>query len=178
MAVPSIQLVPPGVSIIYDKHSHAHAFTFSKEARGLSFRAGQVFKRCGFFPEEFSVFIVLKLKRRQQHEACVMSLYDTRSNKSVISVTVSNRRIIFQYANQILRFQSSILKDGAWHTIGFSLSGDTLVMTSDCRERRKRLVRRMFPAFLPVGNTSFVVGKCRKRKPVFQVSPYIGLGRI
>ncbi|XP_041374833.1 thrombospondin-type laminin G domain and EAR repeat-containing protein-like [Gigantopelta aegis] len=167
-AVPSIQSVPPGVSIIYDRHNHVHAFTFSKDARGLSFMAEKVFRRCGFFPEEFSVFLVLKLKRRQRREVCVMSLFDTRTNHSVVSVTVSTRRVIFQYSNQTLRFQSVVLKDGHWHSIGFSLTGDTLVMTSDCHDRRKRHVHRVFPAFLPVGNTSFLIGKCRKSKPVFQ----------
>jgi hypothetical protein len=64
-AVPTLDKLPAGVSVIYDTYSHVHAFTFSRDASDIYFRASKVFPRCLFFPYEFSLFVSMKVIRNK-----------------------------------------------------------------------------------------------------------------
>ncbi|XP_046377703.2 thrombospondin-type laminin G domain and EAR repeat-containing protein-like [Haliotis rufescens] len=167
-AVPTLDHIPPGVSVVYVASSHTHAFQFTTEANRLEFKANKIFKRCEYFPEEFSIFIVLKHTQRRKRQECLFSLVDDRTNKIIISVKLTKVAIVFQYDDKTFRFKTNIFSGDKWHTLGFSMAGDTVVMTTDCRNRRQRQVRRAFPEFLPMTNTSFIIGGCKRKRTLFQ----------
>ncbi|KAK7501367.1 hypothetical protein BaRGS_00007492 [Batillaria attramentaria] len=168
VAVPSLNKLPAGVSVLYDSQSHVHAFQFTRDASDIYFRADRLFLRCSFFPYEFSLFVSMKVTRQPRREECVLSLFDERSQKRVISVVLSRGKMVFQFKEKRYKFKTTVYRDKRWHTYGFSMAAEFLTMTTDCGNQRVRAVRTPFPNFLPVANTSFSIGRCKKRRTIFQ----------
>ncbi|XP_070188446.1 thrombospondin-type laminin G domain and EAR repeat-containing protein-like [Littorina saxatilis] len=168
VAVPTLEKLPAGVSVMYDTHSHVHGFQFSRDASDIYFRASKLFPRCRYFPYEFSVFVSMKVTRRPRREECILSLYDERSRHRVISVVLARGKMVFQFKDKRYKFKTNIYKDKQWHTYGFSLTAGTLEMSTDCGNKRRRVVRFPFPTYLPITNSSISIGRCKKRRTIFQ----------
>ncbi|ESP00777.1 hypothetical protein LOTGIDRAFT_140648 [Lottia gigantea] len=87
-----------------------------------------------------------------------------------MSVSLSKYRVIFQYLNQTIKFKTSILEDSFWHTIGISVAGKTVAMTTDCLNVTNKKIERDFPTLLSVKNNTFRIGKCDSDRSLYQAS--------
>ncbi|KAL8587413.1 hypothetical protein ACOMHN_062146 [Nucella lapillus] len=167
-AVPTLDRLPAGVNVLYDSASHVHAFQFSRHASDIHIRADKVFRRCSYFPYEFSVFVSMKVTGRPRREECVLSLFDDGSRQTLFSVMLSRDKLLFQFKEKRYKFKTTVFRDQQWHTYGFSLAADTLEMSVDCGQRRRRAVHTPFPTLLPIANSSFSIGRCQKQRTIFQ----------
>ncbi|KAL5006179.1 hypothetical protein ScPMuIL_017337 [Solemya velum] len=161
-AMPRIGQLPDGVSVVYDAKSHAHAFQFMQGVADVQFPAAQIFQRCGYFPEEFSIFFILKHGRKYENEECIVNIRDI--DRTSISISITNSNIIFIYDSQPVKFRNYVFRDNNWHTVGFSVTGNTVSMTTDCLNIRRKRLKRQFPSFLMVSNSTIHIASCRSRK--------------
>lgn len=106
-AVPRVDQLPAGVSLVYDSHSHVHAFTFARDASDIYLRADRLLTGCQFFPYEFSVFMSMRMIRSPRREECLLSLYDEGSRQRVVSVVLSHDRLVFQFKDKRYKFRNN-----------------------------------------------------------------------
>ena len=110
VAVPTLQKLPAGVSVLYDTHSHVHAFQFSRDASDIYFRADKLFPRCRYFPYEFSLFVSMRVTRQPRREECVLSLFDEQTQQRVISVVLSRGKMVFQFKDKRYKFKTNVYR--------------------------------------------------------------------
>ncbi|XP_059175255.1 thrombospondin-type laminin G domain and EAR repeat-containing protein-like [Physella acuta] len=168
-AVPNLHALPRGVNILYDHGSHVHAFKFSPISDNIYLQADSLFPNCQYFPYEFSLFITYKQNVPPKSEECIFSLFHKQTNKTILSVGFLKDRLVFRYKERRQSFQISPgYQDRQWHSLGVSVAAHSLLVSRDCRLHRHRQLHEPFPDLLPIGNTTFVVGKCGPRWSVFK----------
>ncbi|XP_060566810.1 thrombospondin-type laminin G domain and EAR repeat-containing protein-like [Ruditapes philippinarum] len=165
-AMPRIGHLPEGVSVVYDVKSHVHALQFLPEMDEIKFPTTAIFKSCQYLPEEFSVFFILKHGQSYLKKECVFSI--STPHRTYVSVCMTSKKIIFTYNNKKSKFRNAILTDSKWHTVGFSVTGSHVTMTTDCLHRRKHKLRRNFPSFLEIQNSVIRIAKCESCNSAFQ----------
>ena len=170
-AMPRIGHLPEGVSVVYDVKSHVHALQFLPEMEEIKFPTTAIFKSCQYLPEEFSVFFILKHGHSYLKKECVFSV--SSQHRTYVSVCLTSKKIIFTYNNKKSKFRNAILTDNKWHTVGFSVTGSHVTMTTDCLHRRKHKLRRNFPSFLEIQNSVIRIAKCESCNSAFQVMTFI-----
>ena len=138
-----------------------------KETNEIHFPAKQIFKSCQYLPEEFSVFFVLNHEKMFSKNECVFTV--RQSNKVYISVNISRRKLTFIFNDRKVDFKTSAFRDNKWHTVGFSVTGSSVVMTTDCLKLRRRKLRRTFPSYLDINNSTISIAKCDSSNTVLQV---------
>ena len=176
-AIPKIGRLPEGVSVVYDAKSHVHALQFLPETTSIEFPASTIFKSCQYFPEEFSVFFVLKHGKYYQESECIFSINSNIPGQIIVAICITKRKIVFIFDNKKTEFRNSVFKDDKWHTVGFSVTGSHVLLTTDCLKLRKRKLRRTFPSFLNVESSIISIARERDGKPVLQVRPYYSFNR-
>ncbi|WAR10021.1 TSEAR-like protein, partial [Mya arenaria] len=157
-AFPGIGKLPDGVSVVYDVTSHVHALQFLPNTKDVHLSASSIFQKCQYFPEEFSLFFIFKYINVSSHETCLLSI--TNAEGTLMSVCLSKQKFIFTYNNKRTRFRASVLTINVWHTVGFSVTGGHVAMTTDCLNVRQRRLRRKFPSFLEVEAADIHIGSC------------------
>ncbi|KAL4217207.1 hypothetical protein ACF0H5_023659 [Mactra antiquata] len=165
-AIPKLGHLPEGVSVVYDVTSHVHALQFLPDAREIIIPTKSIFMSCQYFPEEFSVFFIIKHGREFSKTECVLSV--KTSQRTVLSVCLSSKKITFTYNDKISRFRNSVLTDNKWHTIGFSVTDSFVTMTTDCLQRRRQTLRRNFPSYLDIQDSVIQIARCESCKIAFQ----------
>lgn len=167
-AIPRLGHLPEGTSVVYDVTSHVHALQFLPETKEIQIPTKSIFMSCQYFPEEFSVFFILKHGREYTKTECIFTV--ANSQRTFLSVCVSSKKITFTYNDKKSRFRNSVLTDNKWHTIGFSITDSTVTMTTDCLHRRRQNLRRKFPSFLEIQDSVISIARCESCKIAFQVS--------
>uniref|UniRef100_A0A2C9KM81 Laminin G domain-containing protein n=1 Tax=Biomphalaria glabrata TaxID=6526 RepID=A0A2C9KM81_BIOGL len=168
-AVPSLQDLPDGVNVIYDKQSYAHGFQFSPNAHSISLKAEAVFEKCNYFPFEFSFFITYKKFSISKREQCILSLVQQNNNRSLVSVRVVQDRIVFTYKHKHYSFKMAPgYQTRKWHTLAISLASQGLSVTLDCHFQRVKLIKFSFPDIVSVVNTTFLIGRCSIESTLYQ----------
>ncbi|KAL3856017.1 hypothetical protein ACJMK2_015214, partial [Sinanodonta woodiana] len=157
-AIPTIGRLPDGVSIVYDAVSHVHALQFLPDIAEIGFSTERLLRHCTYFPEEFSIFFILKHGREYAKQECIFSIEN--ENNLILSISLSKRKVIFQYNSIKVTFRNVALKDNNWHTFGFSVSGSFVAMTTDCLNMRLKRLKRTFPSFIEVKNSTVTIAKC------------------
>ncbi|KAH3750043.1 hypothetical protein DPMN_184559 [Dreissena polymorpha] len=166
-AFPRIGQLPEGVSVVYDVKSHVHALQFLPNTKDIQIPTRKIFQQCQYFPEEFSVFFIMKHVQMTKHKQCLLSI--AHAQKTQLSVCISRKKIVFTFDNKRTRFRSSVLTFNQWHTVGFSVTGSHVTMTTDCLNIRKHKLKRAFPSFLEVENSVINIGGCNSCESAFQV---------
>jgi len=166
-AFPRIDQLPDGASVVYDVTTHVHALQFLPDTKHMMLPTRTIFKSCQYFPEEFSVFFVIKHVPTSKTE-CVLTI--THLEHIYIAVCLSQKRIIFTYDNKRIRFRNSVLRTNKWHTIGFSVTGSHVTMTTDCLNVRRHRLKRPFPRYLEISESVINIGNCEGCSRAFQVS--------
>ena len=140
-----------------------------KETNEIHFPAKQIFKSCQYLPEEFSIFFVLNHEKMFSKNECVFTV--RQSKRVYISISISRRKLTFIFNDKKVHFKTSAFRDSKWHTVGFSVTGSSVVMTTDCLKMRRRKLRRTFPSYLEIDNTTISIAKCDSSNNVLQVFP-------
>lgn len=153
---------------MYDVKSHVHALQFLPETEEIMFPTSSIFKSCQYFPEEFSVFFILKHGSAYLKKECVFSI--STVHRTYVSVCLTSKKIIFTYNNKKSKFRNSVLTDNKWHTVGFSVTSSHVTMTTDCLNMRKHKLRRSFPSFLEIKSSVIRIAKCESCSSFFQVN--------
>ena len=130
--MPTLEKLPAGVSVLYDSHSHVHAFQFSRDASDIYFRADKLFPRCRYFPYEFSLFVTMRVTRPPRREECLLSLFHERSpQRPVVSVVLSRGKLVFRFKEERYKFKTNVYRYGierrGWWVKGVCWPGDKLV---------------------------------------------------
>lgn len=147
-----------------------HAYKFDLTHSHVTLTPNELFNQCKFFPNEFSVFFIIKHSRTYTGKECLLVI---ENDSIILSIQINRRYIFFIYKDNIVRFRNRFLRDNKWHTLGFSLGGSHVTMTTDCINRKhKRLKRGEFPDSTIVTNSNITIGSCSK-SDVFQVSMII-----
>lgn len=165
-AVPKSGRLPDGVSVVYDEISHVHALQFSSSASKVSFPSKQIFKNCNIFPEEFSVFLIIKHFKNYVRNECLLTIIDV--DKTIFSIQLTKAHVILIYNKKKVIFRNFALKDNLWHSVGFSVTGRHVIMTTDCVNKRRKRLRRKFPSLIQLNNSTMHIASCRN-KGIFQV---------
>lgn len=165
-ALPRIDQLPDGASVVYDVKTHVHALQFLPDTKQIMLPTRSVFKSCEYFPEEFSVFFVIKYMPTSSKE-CILSL--TLLSQTYIAICLTKKRVIFTYDNKRTRFRNSVLRRNMWHTIGFSVTGSHVTMTTDCLNVRRHRLKRTFPRYLEISDSVINIGNCEGCQTAFQV---------
>ena len=167
-AFPRYGRLPKGVSFIYDVNAHVHAYEFMKDVTDVTIHSSDVLKQCKFFPNEFSVFFIIKHSRTYTGKECLLVTGDL--NVNIVSIEITRRNIFFIYKNKKVKFKNNFLRDNKWHTLGFSLGGTHVTMTTDCINKKHKRLKRIFPEKIDALNKTFTLGSCGQKGGVFQVS--------
>ena len=168
VSIPKYGFLPEGVSVMYDTNSHAHAYKFSRNKIDLQFPVAKVFKNCLHFPDEFSIFFVVKHERMYDKKECILHI--GQSNSTLVSIQFSRKYIIFTYNNRKVQYRNFALKDKEWHSVGFSVSASDITMTTDCVNKRRKRLKRKWPSSLPLKNATFQIASCAPSQGVMLVS--------
>ncbi|XP_062607823.1 thrombospondin-type laminin G domain and EAR repeat-containing protein-like [Saccostrea cucullata] len=163
-SIPKYGFLPSGVSVLYDTNSHAHAYRFSRNNVDLQFPVSKIFKNCLFFPDEFSIFFVIKHESVYDKKECILRIGN--KNSTLVSIQFSRKYIIFTYNNRKVQYRNFALKDKKWHSIGFSVSSTDITMTTDCINKRRKRLKRKWPSILPLNNSTFQIASCAPRHGV------------
>ncbi|XP_048776512.2 thrombospondin-type laminin G domain and EAR repeat-containing protein-like isoform X2 [Ostrea edulis] len=157
-SIPKYGILPNGVSVLYDTNSHAHAYKFSRNTVDLQIPVSKIFKKCLYFPDEFSIFFVIKHERVYDKRECILHI--GQSNSTLVSIQYSRKYIIFTYNNRKVQYRNFALKDKKWHSIGFSVSSSDITMTTDCINKRRKRLKRRWPSNLLLNNSTFQIASC------------------
>ncbi|XP_069107591.1 thrombospondin-type laminin G domain and EAR repeat-containing protein-like [Argopecten irradians] len=158
-AIPVNRRLPVGVKVVYDTKSHVHAFEFNEESADVQLNSQDLFQKCSKFPEEFSIFFVIKHRRVYGRKKCVLRVRNQL--KPILSISLTNKYIILVYNSRSVKFRNTVLLDNKWHTVGISVTGSDVIMTTDCRNRKRKRLKRKFPANIPFQNGTFQIGSCK-----------------
>jgi len=167
-AFPRLGTLQNGVSVVYDVTSHVHALQFLPDAKDVTFPVTSVFQSCQYFPEEFSIFFIFKHNVTQTKQ-CLFSISNAEK-QTLLSVCLSKKKVIFTFNNERTRFRSSQLTSNVWHTVGFSVTGSHVTMTSDCLHVRRHRLHRTFPSYLELTGTAMYIAGCVNCQMAFTVS--------
>ena len=167
-AFPRYGQLSKGVSYIYDIDAHVHAYKFTNNVAHVTLHSSEVLKQCKFFPNEFSVFFIIKHSRTYTGKECVLVIGDFNTN--ILTIEITQRYIIFKYKLQKVKFKNIFISDNKWHTLGLSVGGTHVTMTTDCINKKHRRLKRMFPDTIDAVNKTITIGSCDQQKGVFQVS--------
>ncbi|KAJ8320690.1 hypothetical protein KUTeg_002277 [Tegillarca granosa] len=160
-AVPKSGRLPDGVSVVYDEISHVHALQFSSSASKVSFPSKQIFKNCNIFPEEFSVFLIIKHLKNFIRNECLLTLIDM--DRTIFSIQLTKAHVILIYNNKKAIFRNFALKDNMWHSVGFSVTGRHVIMTTDCVNKRRKRLKRKFPSLIQLKNSTMHIASCKNK---------------
>ncbi|XP_071148872.1 thrombospondin-type laminin G domain and EAR repeat-containing protein-like [Mytilus edulis] len=165
-AFPRYGRLPKGVSYVYDTEAHVHAYEFLKDVTYITMDSSEILKQCRFFPNEFSVFFIIKHSRTYTGKECVLVVGDNDSN--IMSIEISRRNIFFIYKSKKVKFKNEFLRDNKWHTLGFSVGGTHVTMTTDCINTKHKRLKRMFPDNVDAVHKTVTIASCDKNNGVFQ----------
>lgn len=167
-ALPRKGRLPVGVKVMYDTKTHVHAFEFNEDTTDIHMSSQPLFEKCSKFPEEFSIFFVIKHKRIFGKKECVVRAKNQMT--TIVSINLTNKYLIVVYNSKKVKFRNTPLLDNKWHTVGFSVTGSDAIMTIDCRTRKRKRLKRKFPANIPFQNGTFQLASCRPGHGVVRVS--------
>lgn len=163
-SIPKYGFLPNGVSVLYDTNSHAHAYKFSRNNIDLQFPVSKVFKNCLYFPDEFSIFFVIKHEPLYDKKECILHI--GQDNTTLVSIQLSRKYIVLTYNNRKVQYRNFALKDKKWHSVGFSVSASDITMTTDCVNKRRKRLKRKWPSNLPLKNATFQIASCAPARGV------------
>lgn len=163
-SIPKYGFLPNGVSVLYDTNSHAHAYKFSRNNIDLQFPVSKVFKNCLYFPDEFSIFFVIKHEPLYDKKECILHI--GQDNTTLVSIQLSRKYIVLTYNNRKVQYRNFALKDKKWHSVGFSVSASDITMTTDCVNKRRKRLKRKWPSNLLLKNATFQIASCAPARGV------------
>lgn len=169
--------LPHGVEILYDDDASTHAYRFTERASSLGFPAAVFFKNCDYFPEEFSILVTFKVgPKTSRNDECLFSMIPTGTTDIKVGVRLYKGRLQVDYYDRttkrrrVTQFRQRKLFDKDWHTLAISITGNRVVLRTDCGKRKTKRLRRAFPSFLSTRGASIHVGNCNQNRGIFSVS--------
>lgn len=147
-----------------------HALQFLPDTKDIVIPTKNIFRSCQYLPEEFSVFFIIKHSPSVKKQ-CILSI--TFLQRTYLSICLSQKKVIFTFNNRRTRFRNSVLKANKWHTIGFSVTGSHVIMTTDCLNVRRMRLKRTFPSYLEISDSVINIGHCDGCETAFQVGSCI-----
>ncbi|CAH1789672.1 unnamed protein product [Owenia fusiformis] len=166
--------LPRGMEIAYDDEYLLHAYRFTSSTQSIHFPANEIFTKCDFFPEEFSILATVKIPKtsNNRRDECIFSLVPTLSNNIKLGLRLTKDKIVLDYSDhktsldekKTVAYKNKKLFDGGWHTIIITVSGNTVTLTTDCQKTRTKRIDRIFPALLSTKDSEFHVANCHGAK--------------
>lgn len=178
--IPNRYNLPRGVSIVYDEEHTLHAYKLGERAGNLNFAASDLFTRCTYWPEEYSVLATFRLSPDSDipmwENGYLFSLIPKSSVHLKLGISVSRERVTIFYSDyKIQPGKKSVsfnrkLYDDKWHTIIVTVAGNTIGLRVDCGKSETRVFQRTFPAFLDTTGDHIYVGNRKIQPGQFRVS--------
>ncbi|OWK51127.1 Thrombospondin-type laminin G domain and EAR repeat-containing protein [Lonchura striata] len=144
--------------------------------RALGFPASRLFIHCDRFPEEFSLIVTLRARRRPaKRNEYIFTLMVEESPSVLVGLRYAPDKLHFLFWSQEraggwqtrVTFPNVSLSDNQWHTLILAVSGQSFSLTVDCSIPKDVVVETPFPASLSVRRATFYLGNRRRRKGVF-----------
>lgn len=179
-AIPNRYDLPRGVSIVYDEEHSLHTYRLTEHAGNLNFPASDLFTRCTYWPEEYSVLATFRLSPDSDtptwENGYLFSLIPKDKVHLKLGIGLSRDRVTIFYSDyKIQPGKKSIsfdrkLYDDKWHTIIVTVSGNIVGLRVDCGKTETQVFQRTFPAFLDTTNDNIHIGNRKIQPGQFRVS--------
>jgi hypothetical protein len=133
---------------------------------GFAVEAKKFLKFCDYFPEEFSVLLVIRIPPAISDDHCLLTLTSRTSKKSKFSVILTSTRLLrvtFTDADEIHTAEFAKVEEvlgEQWHSLVVNLAGQSVSLRVDCGSVSVQHLQRRFPAFINARNDDILVGSC------------------
>ena len=178
--IPNRYKLPQGVSIVYDEDHSLHAYKLTERAGKLNFAASDLFTRCSYWPEEYSVLATFRLSPDSAtpiwENGYLFSLIPQSSVHIKLGISVSRDHVtVFYSDHKIAPGKKTItfnrkLYDDKWHTIIVTVAGNSVGLRVDCGKTESQVFQRTFPAFLDTSGDNIHIGNRKIQPGQFRVS--------
>ena len=165
---------------MYDEEHTLHTYQLSERAGNLNFEASDLFTRCNYWPEEYSILATFKLSPDSAtpswENGYLFSLIPQTSVHLKLGISLSREKVTIFYSDykiqpgkKSISFDSK-LYDDKWHTIIVTVAGNQLGLRVDCGKTVTKPFERTFPAFLDTTGDNIHVGNRKIHPGQFRVS--------